>query len=229
MKDKIKFDYKLLIILFINIFIFAVVNVIFNIKYEQVDDFIIYNLYSGLDGTYNIHGVYIHPIICFVISIFYRLMPVINWHSIFLIVMQFTCLTLIGYRIIKKHDNALSIVLYTVFASVMFTSLLLLIQYTSVAALLIFTSLFLLIDKIETEKKLNIKNAILIFSLFAIGAMIRLQAILIIAPFLAIYFIVKAIKYLSKKIDKQQIIKLIKYYLVYGLITVVIYLSSIII
>ena len=229
MKDKIKFDYKLLIILFINIFIFAVVNVIFNIKYEQVDDFIIYNLYSGLDGTYNIHGVYIHPIICFVISIFYRLMPVINWHSIFLIVMQFTCLTLIGYRIIKKHDNALSIVLYTVFASVMFTSLLLLIQYTSVAALLIFTSLFLLIDKIETEKKLNIKNAILIFSLFAIGAMIRLQAILIIAPFFAIYFIVKAIKYLSKKIDKQQIIKLIKYYLVYGLITVVIYLSSIII
>lgn len=38
-----------LIISFINIFIFAIVNIIFDIKYEQVDDFIIYNLYSGLD------------------------------------------------------------------------------------------------------------------------------------------------------------------------------------
>ena len=58
---------NLLLIIIINLTIFIVCNSLFSIKYEQVDDFIIYNLYSGLDGTYNIHGVYIHPVICFVI------------------------------------------------------------------------------------------------------------------------------------------------------------------
>ena len=48
---------NLFIVILINLIIFALVNIMFDIKYEQVDDFIIYNLYSGLDGTYNIHGI----------------------------------------------------------------------------------------------------------------------------------------------------------------------------
>lgn len=53
--EKVKNNYKtLMIVAGINVLIFAFVNLIFDIKYEQVDDFIIYNLYSGLDGTYNI-------------------------------------------------------------------------------------------------------------------------------------------------------------------------------
>lgn len=63
---------KLLIAIFINLIVFGIINIIFNIKYEQVDDFIIYNLYSGLDGTYNIHGVYMHPVICFILSFFFQ-------------------------------------------------------------------------------------------------------------------------------------------------------------
>ena len=39
----------------INLVIFGIANILFNIKYEQVDDMIIYSLYSGLDSTYNIH------------------------------------------------------------------------------------------------------------------------------------------------------------------------------
>ena len=98
MKEKTKF----IIIMFINIIIFGIIHIIFDVKYEQVDDFIIYNLYSGLDGTYNIHGIYIHPIICIVLSLLYRIIPIINWHSIFLLSMQFICFTLIGYTILKK-------------------------------------------------------------------------------------------------------------------------------
>ena len=49
MLEKIKNNYKILIVIgFINLIIFGVTNLIFDIKYEQ-DDFIIYNLYSGLD------------------------------------------------------------------------------------------------------------------------------------------------------------------------------------
>ena len=36
-------------VMIINLIIFTIVNLIFDIKYEQVDDFIIYSLYSGLD------------------------------------------------------------------------------------------------------------------------------------------------------------------------------------
>ena len=90
---KKKTNQLLLIVVLINLVVFGIANILFDIKYEQVDDFIIYNLYSGLDGTYNIHGVYIHPVICFVLSLFFRILPMVNWHSIFLLSMQFLCFT----------------------------------------------------------------------------------------------------------------------------------------
>ena len=128
---KIKENYKTLIyIALINLIIFGVANLIFDIKYEQVDDFIIYNLYSGLDGTYNIHGIYIHPLICFIISLFFRIIPMVNWHTIFLLLMQFICFTIIGTLIIRKNNSKLSYILYVLFASVFYTSLLELILAT---------------------------------------------------------------------------------------------------
>ena len=220
---------KLMIVLFINILIFILTNILFNIKYEQVDDFIIYNLYSGLDGTYNIHGVYIHPLICFIISLFFRILPTINWHSIFLLSMQLICFTLIGYTILKKHDNGISIILYTIFASVFYTALLMLIQYTSVAALLIITSIFLFINIHEQKERRSLKYKILIFALFGIGIMTRMQSLLIIVPFMGIYFAIKLYEYFKKSIKKQEMLSIIKHYAIYISITIVVYGSSLII
>ena len=188
-----------------------------------------YSLYSGLDGTYNIHGVYIHPVICFMLSIFFRILPSINWHTIFLLISQFICFTLIGYTIIKKHDNIFSIILYSIFASVFYATLLMLIQYTSVSALLILTSLFLLIDIIEQKEEKTLKYKIVIFALFAVGIMIRTQSLIIILPFMAIYFIKKLYEFSKKQISKTEILKITKYYIIYVIITAVIYISSIII
>lgn len=222
---------KLWTVILINAFIFFITNLLFNIKYEQVDDFIIYSLYSGLDGTYNFYAIYMHPVICIIISMFYRLIPMINWHTIFLLSMQFICFTLIGYTILKKHYTGLSIILYTLFASIFYTTLLMLIQYTSVAALLIMTAFFLLIDRLETNQKNE--NSILkllgIFTLFTIGIMTRIQSLLIIVPFYAIYLIIYLFRYKNKIIDKQKIIKLIKYYLITLLITLIVYISNILI
>ena len=174
MKQKNKL---LLIIILINIFIFGITNIMFNIKYEQVDDFIIYNLYSGLDGTYNIHGIYIHPAICAILSLLFRIIPSINWHSILLLSMQFICFTAIGYTIVKKHSNGASIILYSIFASICYSTLLQMIQYTSVAALLIMTAFILLIDKIEQKEKTKKIYTILIFVLYTIGIMLRMQSL----------------------------------------------------
>ena len=221
---------NLMIIVFINLIIFGVTNILFDIKYEQVDDFIIYNLYSGLDGTYNIHGIYIHPVICFIISIFFRIIPQINWHTIFLLAMQFICFTAIGYTILKKHNNGKAIILYTIFTAIFYPTLLMLIQYTSVSALLILTSLILIIDQIEQNEKSRLRNLIIIFILYAIGIMTRMQSLLIIAPFFGIYYLINLVKYKFKKtIKKEKILRLTKYYIIYTIITITIYISSIII
>ena len=195
---------ELFVVLIINIFIFLISNIIFNLKYEQVDDFIMYTLYSGIDGTYNFHAIYMHPFICIVIEIFYRILPMINWHTIFLLIMQFLCFTLIGNTILKKHYSELSIFLYAIFAGVFYTILLVSIQYTSVATLLILTSFFLLIDISETnkEEKNNRLKLFTIFILYAIGIMTRIQSLIIIAPFFMVYLLIYLVRYINKVITK---------------------------
>lgn len=220
-----KHNNKLLIIMLINFLIFFIANTLFDVKYEQVDDFIIYNLYSGLDGTYNLHGVYIHPFICLVISILYRIISFINWHSIFLLSMQFICFTLIGYTIMKKNNNSMALLIYAIFASIFYTTLLMLIQYTSVSALLISTAFFLLVDLLEKEENKSKIYKIVIFCLFTIGIMMRMQSLLIVLPFMGVYYLIYLIEFVKKEKTKENIFRITKYYIGYVLITIVVFIS----
>ena len=215
-------------VLIINILVFIITNCLFDIKYEQVDDFIIYNLYSGLDGTYNVHGVYIHPVICFLLGIFYRIIPVINWHTIFLLGMQLLCFTTIGTILLKRNGSKLSYVLYILFISILYPSLLELIQYTSVSALLILTAFFVIMDKVEQQKQ---RKAITVFSaiLFTIGIMTRMQSLLIIIPFFALYMVYEIIQVIRKKSEKTKLFMLLKQYGILAIITVIIYISNLLI
>ena len=215
-------------VLIINILVFMITNCLFDIKYEQVDDFIIYNLYSGLDGTYNVHGVYIHPVICFLLGIFYRIIPVINWHTIFLLSMQLLCFTTIGTILLKRNSSKLSYVLYILFISILYPSLLELIQYTSVSALLILTAFFVIMDKVEQQKQ---RKAITAFSaiLFTIGLMTRMQSLLIIIPFFALYMVYEIIQVIRKKSEKTKLFMLLKQYGILAIITVIIYISNLLI
>lgn len=216
---------KLSIIIIINIIIFGITNIAFDLKYEQVDDFIIYNLYSGLDGTNNIHGIYIHPILCIILSTLFKLIYTINWHSIFLLSMQFTCFTVIGYLLLKKYNNKISLILYTIFASIFYTTLLLLIQYTSVAALLILTAFFIIINILEQQE--NKKIYIVIYTLlYTLGIMLRIQSLLIVIPFFAIYGLYYFIMWIKKTYNSEKLFKLIKIYINIALITVIIYITN---
>ena len=212
-------------VIFINLIVFILSNIVFGIKYEEVDDFIIYNLYSGLDGTYNIHGVYIHSVLCFIISLLYRILPMINWHTIFLLCMQFICFTIIANILLKKNENKFSYILYILFVSVFYTILLQLIQYTSIAALLILTSFFAMMDGIEKEEKKK-RYIILTMVLFTIGIMLRMQSLLIVAPFYAIYLCYNYILKIKNKVEKQKILNICKQYLILGIITILVYGSN---
>ena len=221
--DRLKKSYVAKIIC-INLIIFAFTNIMFNIKYEQVDDFIMYNLYSGLDGTYNIHGIYFHPILCFLIGSLYKLISTINWHTLFLLSMQFICFTIIGTILVKKHKSQIAYVIYAIVASIIYSSLLMLIQYTSVSALLIITAFFMMVTTINKET--SNKYKISYFILFTIGIMMRMQSVLIVAPFFvgfAIYYLAQCI---NKKENSKQIWNIVKQYLIFGSITVIVYFTN---
>ncbi len=220
-----KINKELTIILIINIITFLGTNLLFNIKYEQVDDFIIYNLYSGLDGTYNWHAVYIHPLLCVILSTLFKICSNINWHSVFLLSMQFICFTIIGYIYLKKHKNVINVFIYAIFSAIFYTTLLLLIQYTSVAALLIATSLFIIIYIIN-EKASSKKWKVILVILYTLGIMLRIQSLMMVVPFFAIYGIYYFIKYKKSQISKKEIYKVIKLYAVLIGITIVVYLSN---
>mgnify|MGYP004628506351 CR=1 FL=1 len=220
-----KINKELTIILIINIITFLGTNLLFNIKYEQVDDFIIYNLYSGLDGTYNWHAVYIHPLLCVILSTLFKICSSINWHSVFLLSMQFICFTIIGYIYLKKHKNVINVFIYAIFSAIFYTTLLLLIQYTSVAALLIATSLFIIIYIIN-EKASSKKWKVILVILYTLGIMLRIQSLMMVVPFFAIYGIYYFIKYKKSQISKKEIYKVIKLYAVLIGITIVVYLSN---
>lgn len=150
----------------------------------------------------------------------------INWHTIFLLLMQFVCFTIIGTIILKRNNNKISFVLYIIFASIFYTTLMQLIQYTSVSALLILTAFFVIVDGIE-QGKLNKKHKILSIILFTLGVLLRLQSLLIIAPFFVLYGIYYCILKIRKKISKEVLIHLIKQYLILGVITVLVYVSNV--
>ena len=217
---------NLIIIILINILIFCLTNMIFDIKYEQVDDFIIYNLYSGLDGTYNFHGVYIHPILCIILSTLFRIISVINWHSIFLLGIQFICFTIMGYILLQKHKNKIIILIYTIFASVFYTSLLQLLQYTSVSALAILTAIIMLIHNVNEKKSKKYKFSYIL--LYTIGIMLRIQSLIIILPFYILYGIYYVINLKKGKIAKQEFLQLVKDYIILFIITIIVYISNVV-
>ena len=213
---------KITKVILINVIIFIVANLVYSIKYEEVDDFFIYNLYSGLDGTYNNLGIYIYPLICFVIGLCFRIFPMINWHTIFLLSMQFICFTMIGFILLKKNENKFSYILYSIFVSVFYSILLQLIQYTSVAALLIATSFLMLMAGIEQEEKSK-KYKIVCIALYTIGIMTRMQSLLIVIPFFTIYL---GYNYISNRNNIKKLKDILKQYLILVGITILVYGSN---
>ena len=75
--------FGVILVTIINIVFFVVCNKLFTFKYEQVDDFIIMNLISKMDGSYSVYGVQMHPIICGIIILLYKTTININWYTIF--------------------------------------------------------------------------------------------------------------------------------------------------
>lgn len=193
--------FEVLLIFIINITIFILCNKLFNLRYEQVDDFMIMNLISKMDGKYSVYGVQMHPIICGIIILLYKTAININWYTIFLFTMQFVSFTIIGI-VFMKRNKVFGILAYIPFILIMYSKMLSYIQYTTVSMLCITSGFILFMYSLEDIKNVNKHCTILSLIMILIGCMIRFSTIIIALPFMIIYLICKLFRERDFKILK---------------------------
>ena len=221
-KDKLRkvVDNKYFIpcfVISINAILFIICNIVFELRYETIDDFTIMKIISSLDGTYSIYSVHIHPILSFIIMMLYKTGININWYTITILLIQFISFTTIGIILLNK-DKKIGTVLYLIIASAFYTKTLCVINYTSIAAVTVLAGIIALMYSLDKSSK---KSKIIGFILLTIGIMLRKDSFIIVFPFYLIYSIYYSIK------NKNY--KALKILLIIAIIFMTVYISNLII
>ncbi len=155
------------------------------------DDVAIEGILSGAySGTPDLHTVYMGAGISFILSLMYRLIPVIPWFGLF-------CLAVIVFSsaVIMKKDKAAGLAFIVMF----FAGCALMPHYTVVAAAAGGSGLFMLTGSDKEEKVGDIWAALIMLLLCY---QIRRQVFYMFVPFLVPVLISRFIK--ERKEDKQQ-------------------------
>ena len=182
--------FNFIFIISINLIFFIICNMIFQLRYETVDDFTIMKIISKLDGTYSYYSIYIHPVLTFFIMLLYKTGININWYTFLLLTLQFISFSLIGIILLNKNKRT-GTLFYLMIILTLWSNLLLTINYTSVAAILILSGIISILYYLESNRK-RYRNIGLI--LITIGTMLRWKSIIISLPFYIIYVVICAIK-----------------------------------
>ena len=195
----------------INAIIFIICNIVFELRYETLDDFTIMKIISKLDGTYSIYSVHIHPILSFIIMMLYKTGININWYTITMLLIQFISFTTIGIILLNK-DKKIGTILYLIIASTFYTRVLCVINFTSVASVAILAGIIALMYSLDKNSK---KSKIAGYILLTIGVMLRGSSFIIVFPFYMIYSIYYYIKNKNLKVLKTSLIVVIIFITVY--------------
>lgn len=200
----------------INVIFFIICNVLFEPRYETVDDFMITNILSKSDGTYNFYTIHIYPILSYIIMLLYKTTININWYTIVLLLIQFISFTTIGI-IFLNINKKIGTLCYILIVSTIYSRVLLIINYTSIAAIAILAGTIAIMYYIDTNSK---KSKMIGLFLIIIGAMLRLQSTIIVLPFLFLYVLYYTIK------NKNY--KAIKILMLIIILIVIIYISNLV-
>ena len=189
-------------VVIINVIFFIICNLIFEPRYETVDDFTITKIISKLDGTYSFYSIYIHPILSYIIMLLYKTGININWYTIFLLTLQFMSFTIIGVVMLNKNKK-IGTLCYVGVLLAIYSNLLLVINYTSIAAISVLSGIISLIYYCEYDiKKYKLVGLILI----TIGTMLRWKSAIISLPFYILYICYNFIRKKDIKLIKNLII-----------------------
>lgn len=198
-------------VIVINMMFVVICNVLFEPRYETVDDFTIMKIISKLDGTYNFYAIHIYPILSFIIMLLYKTTININWYTIVLLFIQFISFTTIGIIFLNKNKK-IGTLCYIFIVSTIYSRLLLIINYTSVAAIAILAGTIAIMYYIDTNSK---NTKIIGLFLIIIGAMLRLQSTIIVLPFLFLYVLYYTINNKNYKAIKILILIIIIIAIIY--------------
>jgi len=237
-KLKLHLDSVLSFTMVAGLFLFA--GLFFDFYYDLNDDVLIKDIVSGAySGSPDAHSIQMLYPVSFIISLFYRLIPILPWQGIFLCGCHGVCFYLIAKRSLSfaKKNWAKVVLLVTEEALVLTLFLweLVVVQYTITAALLAASACFLVftqpmahaclseydIQKKEVDIQSN-KNTVLLFVkdnfvaivLVVLAYNVRSEMLLLMSPFIALSGILKWS--LEKKVFAKETIK--KYLSLVGVI-----------
>ena len=191
-------------IIILNIIFFTICNLLFNLHYETLDDFMIMKIISKLDGSYNVFSIHVHPFLSFIIMLLFKTGININWYTICLLTIQFTAFTVIEIILINKNKK-IGFLSYIFITSTIYSDTLLIINYTSIASISILAGVISIMYYNDTNSK---KYNIIGIGLIIIGTMLRWKSVIIVIPFFAVYSIYYSIKEKNNKLIKKFIFTL---------------------
>ena len=189
--------------------LFLLSGLFFDFYYDLNDDVLIKDIVSGAySGSPDAHSIQMLYPVSFIISLFYRLIPVLPWQGIFLCGCHGVCFYLIAKRSLsfakKKWTKVVLLVTEAAVILTLFLWELVVVQYTITAALLAACACFLVYTqpenmrdvKTDTSSKektiiIFIKDNITAIILVILAFNIRSEMLLLMSPFIALTGILK--------------------------------------
>lgn len=179
------------------VFLFLALSLRFDFYYDLNDDVLIKDIVSGAyTGTPDAHSIQMLYPLSLLISLLYRIIPVLPWQGIFLCACHGVCFFLIAKRSLSLVEKEISkIILLLTEASLIMTLILyeaVFVQYTVTSALLAACACFLVFtsEKKETLRAFLKENAVAII-LVILAFNLRSEMLLLMSPFIAFTGIVK--------------------------------------
>lgn len=179
------------------VFLFLAFSLRFDFYYDLNDDVLIKDIVSGAyTGTPDAHSIQMLYPLSLLISLLYRIIPVLPWQGIFLCACHGICFFLIARRSLSFVEREISkIILLLTEASLIMTLFLyeaIFVQYTVTAALLAACACFLVFtsENRETLRAFLKENAVAII-LVILAFNLRSEMMLLMSPFIAFTGIVK--------------------------------------
>ncbi len=177
--------------------LFALAGICFDFYYDLNDDVLIKDIVSGdYTGTPDAHSIQMLYPVSLLISLFYKVIPVLPWQGIFLCGAHGLCFYLIAKRSLSFLKNVRSKVFLLLVESVLILTLflweLVMVQYTVTAALLAASACFLVLTSEKKDKVSEFwKEHTVAILLVILAFNIRSEMLLLMCPFIALTGIFK--------------------------------------
>jgi len=176
-----------LLILLFNLLFFSLVAYLAPIRFQTNDDVGMCRIVSGLiSGTPDAHLVFINYLYGWVLTVFYRLIPNIEWYTISFCAIHIISLSIISFSILKTDKSTWTKAVFLLLFYVIEIRIIAFFQFTTTAAIGAFAGSLLLF---ETKKTSKVSGIIL----FLIASLIRFRAAMLVFLLMLPCFLYKII------------------------------------